>query len=340
MNSASCVNDRAPFGTWIENRALLLACILFLLSFPVVSTADESVSFLPQWSPQAQFTGYYTAYAKGFYKKYGIDLTIITGGPDKQALDWLEKGKADFATAWLSTALGNRSRGVKLLNVAQMVQRSALMLVARKSSGISKPEDLNGKKVSIWGGDFAIQPGLFFKQYGLKVETIRQAYTLNLFLRGGVDAASAMLYNEYHTIINSGINPEELSTIFYYDHGLNFPEDGIYTLEETFSKKPGTVCAFVKASIEGWLYAFSHTDEALDIVLEYMKTAGVPANRVHQKWMLEKMKDLMRPGGADAVVGTLAESDYYLVSEKLREAGLIAATIPFRDFYRPCNVEK
>jgi len=78
-----------------------------------------------------------------------------------------------------------------------------------------------------------------------------------------------MWYNEYHTIINSGINPDELSTIFYYDYGLNFSEDGIYTLEESFSKKSGTVRAFVKASIEGWLYAFSHSDEALDIVIEY-----------------------------------------------------------------------
>ena len=247
--------------------------------FPGCSTPEEKVSFLPQWSPQAQFAGYYTAYEKGFYKKYGIDLTIITGGPDKQALDWLEKGKADFATAWLSTALRNRSRGVKLVNVAQLIERSALMLVARKSSGISKPEDLNGKRVSTWGGDFAIRPSLFFKKYDLKVENIPQAYSLNLFLRGGVDAASAMWYNEYPPIIDSGINPDELSTIFYYDYGLNFPEDGIYTLEETFSKNPGAVRAFVKASIEGWLYAFSHSDEALDIVLDYMKTAeGMPAD--------------------------------------------------------------
>jgi len=59
---------------------------------------------------------------------------------------------------------------------------------------------------------------------------------VNLFLRDGVDVVSAMWYNEYHTIINSGLNPDELTTFFFHEHGLNFPEDGIYTLEETFKR--------------------------------------------------------------------------------------------------------
>jgi|GEM_PF-4539212 len=32
------------------------------------------------------------------------------------------------------------------------------MLVAKKTRGIRKPEDLNGKKVGLWGADFRIQP--------------------------------------------------------------------------------------------------------------------------------------------------------------------------------------
>ena len=56
-----------------------------------------------------------------------------------------------------------------------------------------------------------------------------------------------MWYNEYHTIINSGLNPDELTTFFFHEHGLNFPEDGIYTLGETFKKDPALAWAFVKA---------------------------------------------------------------------------------------------
>jgi len=69
--------------------------------------------------------------------------------------------------------------------------------------------------------------------------------------------ASATWYNEYHTLINSGLDPDELTPFFFHEHGLNFPEDGIYTLEETLKRDPSLSCDFVKASIEGWVYAFS-----------------------------------------------------------------------------------
>ncbi len=332
-----------PYNSVIRGRWVPVAALLLFLVFCSVDWAAaeslQKASFIPQWSPQAQFAGYYTAYEKGFYKNHGIDLELIAGGPDKPALDWLRKQKADFATAWLCTALQNRSHGLQLVNVAQIIQKSALMLVTRKSSGITKPADLNGRKVSLWEGDFSIQPLLFLRQYRLNVEIIPQAYTLNLFLRGGVDAASAMWYNEYHTIINAGINPDELSTIFYDEYGLNFPEDGIYTLEETLREKPEMVCAFVKASLEGWEYAFSHQDEALDIVLKYMEAAKIPANRVHQKWMLERMQDIMRPRKQGAKVGALDRSDFANVADQLFQDGLIEKFIPFDVFYRSCDAD-
>ena len=35
---------------------------------------------------------------------------------------------------------------------------------------------------------------------------------------------------------------------------------------------------FVKVSLEGWRYDFAHREEALDIVIEYMREAQVLAN--------------------------------------------------------------
>jgi NitT/TauT family transport system substrate-binding protein len=112
---------------------------------------------------------------------------------------------------------------------------------------------MNGKKVGLWGPIFQIQPKAFIKKYNLNVKIIRQSFSVNLFLRDGVDVASAMWYNEYHTILNSGLNPDELTTFLFHQHGLNFPEDGIYTMKDTFQRDPDLCKAFVKASIEGWL---------------------------------------------------------------------------------------
>jgi len=313
-------------------------CVLFFAAslLPAEQSNLKKVSFLPQWAPQAQFAGYYVAYEKGIYKKYGIDINILQGGPDSPPDKMLIEGACDFTTLWLSSAIKENGQGKKIVNIAQMMQRSALMLIAKKSSGIEKPEDINNKKVSLWNDVFQVQPRAFFKKYDLNVTVIPQTYSINLFLRGGVDVVSAMWYNEYHTIMNYGYNPDELTAFFYYDYGLNFPEDGIYVKGEYFRKNPEVCRLFVKASLEGWQYAFTHEDEALDIVLKYMEKAHVPANRVHQKWMLERMKDLMTDGNAAMPSGKLSEKDYLYVANCMKEIGLVNSAPEFKDFYKEC----
>jgi NitT/TauT family transport system substrate-binding protein len=235
---------------------------------------------------------------------------------------------------FLTTALVKRAQGFKLINIAQIVQRSALMLVAKKASGILVPGDLHGKRVALWGEEFQIQPRAFFRQYHLAVKILQQGSTMNLFLRGGVDAASAMWYNEYHRIIQAGVDPEELTTFFLADYGLNFPEDGIYCLESTFKQDPGKCLNFVQASLAGWRYAFAHPDEALDIVMKHVNAAHLPTNWPQQKWMLERMADIIQPPGMDAPLGSLKEQTYELVAQELKNFGFIEKIPDFHQFYR------
>ena len=278
---------------------------------------------MPLWEPQAQFAGYYVALAKGMYARHGIDLRILRAGPGHSPAEALEKGRADFAILWLITALQHRSAGSKLVNLAQTSQRSSMMLIAKKTSGIKTIDDMDGEKVGLWQGDVSIPPRTLFAMHHIKVRVVPQSHTVNLFLRGGIDVTSAMWFNEYHTIINSGVDPEELNVIFLKDQGMNFPEDGIYAMEMTVHKDPALAAAFVEASLEGWRYAFDHADEALDIVIKYMREAHLPANRVHQKWMLERMQDLMTPVDSHGSLGDLRERDYEAVGRTLQEYGVI-----------------
>lgn len=306
---------------------LILILILMLsLTFWVTApgrTDPVSCTMLPLWSPQAQFAGYYMALEKGFYLEHGIDMTILRGGPACSGCDFLQNGRADFAVLWLTTAIRQHGRGLGLVHAGQIVPRSAMMLVSKKSRGIRKPSDMNGKKVSLWGGDLAIPPRAFFWKYGLHVKEVTQSYTVNLFLRDGVDVASAMWYNEYHTILNTGINPDELNIFPMSDYGLNFPEDGIYMLESTYKDNPGLAAACTRASLEGWRYAFDHPEETLDIVITHMRDANICANRTHQKWMLSRMRDLIMPVLDADDGGLLKRSDFDSVSLFLLQTGLI-----------------
>jgi NitT/TauT family transport system substrate-binding protein len=318
---------------------LLLVLFLFLPLGANGETGLTSCNMIPLWSPQAQFAGYYVALEKGFYRKHGIDMTILRGGPACSGCDYLRDGRADFAILWLTTAIRQCDDGLRLVHLSQIIPRSSMMLVAKKSMNITKPSDMNGKKVGLWGGDLAIPPHAFFKKYELQVKEIPQSYTVNLFLRGGVDIASAMWYNEYHTILNTGIDPEELDVFSLSDYGLNFPEDGLYMLEAAYKKNPILANACVKASLEGWQYAFEHPEEALDIVIRYMREAKISANRIHQKWMLSRMQDLIMPVLEERNYGRLKRPDFDSVSSFLIQTGLINETPDYDLFTGEINVE-
>lgn len=269
---------------------------------------------------------------RGFYDDEGLDVTILRGGPNAPALQWLHEGRADFATAFLSSALQEYSESKAIVNVAQIVQESSLILVAKADSGIQSPADFEGRRISLWPA-FSTQPLALFRAYGVTPEIVPQHQTLNAFLRGAVDVASAMWYNEYHTLIKSGLNEEELQAFFFQDYNLNFPEDGVYCLRYRLVSDPETVRAFVQASLRGWVYAFDHPDETLNVVMRHIHEANIPSNRVHQQWMLERMRDVILPDNNERILGQLREADYHTVASEMLRVDLIDSIPDFQVFH-------
>jgi NitT/TauT family transport system substrate-binding protein len=307
------------------------------LTFSLAEGADRAplkkVRFLPQWLPQAQFAGYYAAQEKGFFKSRGIEIEILRGGPQIPPSEALSTGKADFVTLFLANGIVQRASGLDIVNIGQIVQKSAYMIVARRSFGIERPQDLEGKKVGLWGGELDLLPRAFFRKFNISVRVIPQGPTMNLFLRGGVHAASAMWYNEYHQIINSGVDPQELTTFLLSDYGMSFPEDGIYCLERTFLSDPALCEDFLLASLEGWRYALQHPDETVDMVMRHANAAHVATNRVHQAWMLSRMKDIIAFKGAPEL-GLLSYESYEEVARALEDAGIIDHRPEYAGFYK------
>jgi len=295
----------------------------------------EKATLILQWAPQAQFAGYYMALEKGFYLDHGLDVEVIPGGPAIDPVGYLESGKADFATSFLSGAISAAAEGAPLVNVAQVVNRSSLMIVARRSA-IKDRDDLDGKRVSLWGTSFRAAYVGYFESAGIKPRIVPQYYSVNLFLQGGVAACAAMEYNEYHSILQAGMDLREITTFFMRDAGFGFPEDGIYTLAATAQDRPRVCREFAAASLEGWEYCRQHPDEAVTSVMGHAAAAHVPTNLVHQRWMLGHILAAIFPGERDAwQTGALSRVDYERTRAIMIDEGLIAGAPPYKRFVAP-----
>lgn len=308
-------------------RAALLT-VLFVVLCGAAQAGTQRLVL--HWLPQAQFAGFLMAEEKGFYARRGVDLEIVPGGPDVNVSRHLAEGRAEFATMFLSTALERRASGMNLVHIGQIVHQSALMLVARTDSGVRSLNDLQGRRVGMWGPDFQIQPRALFKRLGIEVEVVEQAPSMDLFMRGGLDAVSAMWYNEYHTLMSYGLNEKDMTAFFFRDLDLNFPEDGLYCLRETYERDPAAARAVAQATLEGWAYVFAHPEEALELVVRRMKEHKVRANRAHQRWMLARMQDIILAGGAPRL--NLDRADFEAATAALVEQGFISDPPGYADF--------
>jgi NitT/TauT family transport system substrate-binding protein len=316
--------------------------VLLVLSGPAVSEPPAQlrnrIVLQLHWQPQAEFAGYMMALEKGFFRRAGLEaVTIEWAGAGDGPLNRLAEGKTDFCTAFLSQAIDRRDDGLDIVNIAQIMQKSAMMLVTRADSGIRTPSDLSGKRVQIWGGDFEVQPRVFFRKFHIAPLIIPQGSSMVPFLRGAVPVASAMYYNEYHKLLEAGLEPKELRTFLFADYGIDFPEDGLYCTGKTRRERPEVCRAVAAAAIRGWAYALANQAETLDVVMRYCDRAHTGTNRNHQRWMLRAMGEFIqyRVGRDPRAWGDLSKAEYEKVARVLREEKIIQSIPPFDVFYRP-----
>lgn len=276
-------------------------------SEPEAGTSGSANGMTPvrlqlQWLTQAQFAGYYAALAEGFYADEGLDVEILPSGGDVVPQDALANGEVDYAVAWVPKVLGSIEQGADIVDVAQIFERSATLQVAFADSGIDSVEDLAGKKIGSWGygNEWELFAGL--NEAGVTdFEIVQQAFDMNAFLAGDIDAAQAMTYNEYAQLLEAEdpetgelYQPEDFTVIDWNEEGTAMLQDAIWADQGRLAddeEYAETTVKFLKATIRGWAFARDNPQEAADHVTEAGSTLGTS----HQLWMTNEVNKLIWP---------------------------------------------
>jgi NitT/TauT family transport system substrate-binding protein len=212
-------------------------------------------------------------------------------------------GGADVVVDWMPSALATREKGVPLVNIAQVFQRSGMELTCRKDSGISSPKDFKGKTLGVWfaGNEYPFlswMDKLGYKTTGGAdgVKVLKQGFNVDPLLQKQAACISTMTYNEYWQLIEAGMKPEQLVVFKYEDQGVATLEDGLYAVEKSLAdeKMVEKLGRFLKASFKGWDYAVKHQDEAVKIVLD--NDASGAQKKDHQTRMMSEVAKLVEGG--------------------------------------------
>ncbi|HEY0186732.1 MAG TPA: ABC transporter substrate-binding protein [Cellulomonas sp.] len=291
-----------------------------------------------QWTTQAQFAGYYAAVAQGYYEDEGLDVEIIPSGGDIVPQDALANGEVDYAIAWVPKVLGSIEQGANITDVAQIFERSGTLQISFADSGIESVDDLAGKTIGSWGygNEWELFAGL--NKAGITdYSIVTQAFDMNAFLSGDIDAAQAMTYNEYAQLLET-VNPDtgelyqpsDFNIIDWNDVGTAMLQDAIWADADRLADDADyaeTTVKFIKASIEGWIYTRDNPEAAADIVTAAGSTLGTS----HQLWMTNEVNKLIWPSTSGGI-GTIDEDAWNSTVEMaLQTSNETGATIITED---------
>ncbi|BCJ69874.1 ABC transporter substrate-binding protein [Polymorphospora rubra] len=271
---------------------------------PTTSGGVTKVRLQLQWFVQAQFAGYIAAVDRGFYTEEGLDVEILEGGVDIVPQTVLAQGNADFAVAWVPKALASREQGAGITNIGQIFQRSGTYQVSFADRNIRTPADLKGKKVGNWGfgNEFELFAGMTKAGLdpGRDVTLVQQQFDMQALLRGDIDAAQAMSYNEYAQLLEAKdpatgqlYQPSAFTVLDWNVVGTAMLQDALWanTARLEDASYQDVAVRFLSATIKGWAYCRDNPEQCRDMVV----AKGAKLGASHQLWQTNEVNKLVWP---------------------------------------------
>ena len=219
---------------------------------PAAAQALDEVSFGTNWVAEGEHGGFYQALADGTYRKYGLDVTIVPGGPNVNNRILLPVGKIDFfLSANTLQAFDAVEQKIPTIEVAALFQKDPQVLIAHPDQGIDKFADL--KKLTLFISNEGVST--FYQwlkaDFGFTDAQVRP-YTFNPqpFLANKKTAMQGYVTSEPFAIAKAAnFTPQ---VFLLADQGFSAYSTLIETRLELVDKKPDLVQRFVDASIIGW----------------------------------------------------------------------------------------
>jgi NitT/TauT family transport system substrate-binding protein len=320
-------------------RALTAVLVAIVTSIaPAISpgraqTALDKVSFGTNWVAEAEHGGFFQAVADGTYKKHGLDVTIVPGGPNDNNRMLLIAGKLDFfmaANTLMSfDAVANK---VPVVTVAAIFQKDPQVLLTHPESKIAKLEELKPLTLFVSKEGISSYFQWLKSEYGFSEEKVRP-YTFNPqpFLADKQSAMQGYVTSEPYAIEKSAnFKP---GIILLADYGFNTYSTLIETRADLIDKKPDMVQRFVDASLIGWynyLYGDNTAANAMIRKLNPEMTDELIAYSIARmrEYGIVDSGDALRDG-----IGAMSDARMASFFDKMVRARVVRSDIDYRKAY-------
>jgi polar amino acid transport system substrate-binding protein len=299
--------------------------LLFIFLFVSLS-ANEKIILQLKWLHQFQFAGYYTALEKGYYKDAGLDVEIRERDLNKDNVQQVIDGEADYGVADSGLFLYIAKREPVVV-VAPIFQHSPNILLTLKSSGIDGPYALEDKDLTFYKKDVD-GFGIFAMLKSLNVEPIMSRFkdkrSYMDLANKKTDAYIGYLSNEPFYFKEMGI---EVNIINPANYGFDLYGDMLFTSTKEAKKHPQRVEKFKEATLKGWKYALEHKEEIVNLIKDKYAKDKSTEHLVFEADALEQMIQHKA-----IPLGTINKGRVQFILNAYEKYGFIKNTVPIDNY--------
>jgi NitT/TauT family transport system substrate-binding protein len=302
--------------------------------------ALDKVTFGTNWVAEAEHGGFYQALADGTYRKYGLDVTIVPGGPNANNRILLPVGKIDF---YLS---GNTLQGfdaveqsVPTVDVAALFQKDPQVLIAHPDQGIDKLQDLKSLTIFVSPDGMATFYQWLKADFGFRDEQTKP-YTFNPqpFLANKKSAMQGYVTSEPFAIEHEAhFTPK---VFLLADEGFNSYSTLIETRRELVEKKPDMVQRFVDASIIGWYNYIYHDNSAANAIIKRQNPEMTDALLAYSVAEMKRYGIVDSGDAAMLGIGAMTDARMKDFFDKMVRAGVAKPGLDYRKSYTLQFIDK
>jgi len=298
----------------------------------------DKVRFGTNWVAEAEHGGFYQALADGTYRKYGLDVTIVSGGPNVNNRLLLPVGKLDFVMSANSLeSFDAVAHDVPTVAVAASFQKDPQVLIAH--AGVETFADL--KKLTL----FVSPEGMvsYFQwlkaDYGFSDAKVKPyTFSPQPFLADKNSAMQGYVTSEPYAVEKAGrFKPK---VFLLADEGFNAYSTLIETRRDLIEKKPDLVQRFVDASAIGWYhYIYGDNRAGNDLI----KKHNPEMTDALLAYSVAKMKDYGIVDSGDSLklgIGAMTDARWKSFFDKMVHAGVVKAGLDYGRGYTLRFVDK
>lgn len=292
------------------------------------STRLQHATLVLDWYPNSDHAGIYTAIARGYLRRHGVDLGNPHVPSDSTAqIKLVAAGTADFGITYEPDLLAARAQHIPVQAVMCIVQHPLDTIMSLTRTGITRPRDLAGKRIGMAGtpGDQAIVAAVM-RDDGVspsRATMVNVGYNLlPALLSGRVDAVAGVYWT--WEAIQARMKGYAINTLRVERWGVpNYCELTLIAGERTVRNRPSLVRGTVQALQEGYAYAETHPEAGW--------SALHAADKTLTHALIVRSIRLLRPAVVTGpTVGYLDASQWQRYATWLRAYGLIDASVDVR----------